>query len=90
MLKRLIKQREMVSLYKKVFTTEDGQKVLSDIMELCGVGRSSYSHDATETAFNEGQRAVALRILKTVNVTEKQLERWFKHRENELEDMEEQ
>jgi len=90
MLKRIMKQRELIGLYKKVFRSEDGAKVLNDIMELCGIGRTSYDPDSKMMAFNEGQRAVALRIIKTLNITEKELERWFKQRENELIESEEQ
>ena len=90
MLKRLLRQREMINIYKRIFRSEDGEKVLSDLMEMCGMQRSSFDVDPQKMSFYEGQRSVVLRILKTINVTEKELDTWFKHRENDLLETEEQ
>lgn len=88
--KRIKKQKEVVGLYRKIFKTEDGQKVLADLMSLCGMSRSSFSTDATEMAFNEGQRSVVLRILKTVNISEAELQKWFEMNEAQAKELEEQ
>ena len=90
MFKRLKKQREMVSTYKRLFTSEDGQKVLADLMQVCGMQQSSFSTDPLEMAYHEGERAVVLRILKTINVTEKQLQNWFKQLEKQSEELQEE
>tara|TARA_Y100000310_G_scaffold239682_1_gene243373 strand:- start:11728 stop:11985 length:258 start_codon:yes stop_codon:yes gene_type:complete len=51
-------------LYKQVFGTPEGQKVLKDLMDFCGFMTPSYTPDNQyNTAFNEGRRRVLLRIL---------------------------
>lgn len=80
------KQKIIVEAYRRLFRSEDGEKVLSDLMDVCGMSRSSYDTDATRMAFYEGQRSVILRITKTINMTEGELNKWFKMKEQELED----
>lgn len=77
----------MVLRYKKVFRSDEGKHILSDLMDVCGLNRSSFSTDPIQMAFYEGQRSVILRILKTVNITEKELDNWFALKEKELEDL---
>ena len=52
------------SLYKNVFSTPDGKKVLRDLMEFGGVmAQTHVPGDSHSSAFNEGQRRTVLRIL---------------------------
>jgi len=47
--------------YKTTFSTKEGERVLADL-ESAYYHRSSFSKDPYETAFNEGSRAVIVRI----------------------------
>jgi hypothetical protein len=47
--------------YKTTFNTKEGIRVLADL-ESAYYHRSSFSKDPYETAFNEGSRAVIVRI----------------------------
>ena len=48
--------------YKQTFTSKQGERVLQDLMEAY-YKRISFSRDPYATAYNEGQRAVVVRIL---------------------------
>lgn len=68
--KRRTKQ-QLTAAYKHVFSTEDGKLVLHDLLRSCHALKSSYCRENThDTAFAEGQRNVALRILGFLNVTD--------------------
>jgi hypothetical protein len=47
--------------YITTFSTKEGERVLADL-ESAYYHRSSFSKDPYETAFNEGSRAVIVRI----------------------------
>lgn len=64
----------MVIVYKRLFASEDGQKVLHDLVRSTPILKLSYTSDSHETAFNEGARSVVLRILRTINITETEME----------------
>ena len=49
---------DIIQLYKTVFTTEDGQRVLDDLGVRFCEHSSTFSTDANETAYREGQRTV--------------------------------
>jgi hypothetical protein len=49
--------------YKIAFGTEEGQRVLSDLVASSFTLSSTLSPDPYETAFNEGMRNATLRIL---------------------------
>ena len=51
--------------YKTTFSTKEGERVLADL-ESAYYHRSSFSKDPYETAFNEGSRAVIVRILNLI------------------------
>ena len=48
--------------YKQTFTSKEGERVLQDLMEAY-YHRISFSRGPYATAYNEGQRAVVVRIL---------------------------
>ena len=55
-------QNELIELYKSVFTTKDGERVLEDMgVRFCELS-STFSNDPCETAYREGQRTVLLFI----------------------------
>ena len=50
--------------YQSLFATQEGQRVLADLMANFNMGRSSHvPGDPYETAFREGERHVDLHIL---------------------------
>ena len=51
--------------YQTTFSTKEGEKVLADL-ESAYYHRSSFTKDPYETAFNEGSRAVIVRILNLI------------------------
>ncbi len=53
---------DIIQLYKTVFTTEDGQRVLDDLGVRFCEHSSTFSTDANETAYREGQRTELLFI----------------------------
>ena len=50
--------------YRRTFNTEDGEKVLADMKSRFGFHTSTFSVNPYETAFNEGQRAALLLIVR--------------------------
>lgn len=56
--------KEKSKLYKKVFNSPEGKKVVRDLME-CGMifGQTHVPNDPYSSAFNEGQRRIVLRLL---------------------------
>ncbi len=57
------------SAYKKVFSTDEGQTVLQDLMTSFGFfGTCFVQGDSHQTAFNEGARSAVLRIIDTFNI----------------------
>ena len=53
--------------YRRTFNTEDGGKVLSDLKTRFGFEATTFSGDPYETAFNEGQRAAVLLIVRMLS-----------------------
>lgn len=51
--------------YNKVFSSEEGKRVLKDLMKVCSADAITFDKDALTMAFNEGNRAVYLHI-KTI------------------------
>lgn len=53
-----------MKIYKEVFNTPSGKKVLRDLMNVGHVlGQAHVPGDPHTSAFNEGQRRIVLRIL---------------------------
>lgn len=60
--------------YKICFDTPEGQRVLKDLVQFCKYRDSTFvAGDPHATAFNEGMRRVALRIIKFLNMTEEEI-----------------
>lgn len=73
--KRAATAASRLNAYRRLFSTEDGQLVLKDLMSSCGVLTPVIGKDTHDTYFNEGARSVILRILNTINMTEKDVEK---------------
>ena len=50
--------------YRRTFNSEDGDKVLKDLKTRFGYETTTFSDNPYETAFNEGQRAAVLLIVR--------------------------
>jgi hypothetical protein len=62
---------DRVVLYNKVFGTDEGKIVLENIMEICGVNRVSADLlNPNITYYNEGARAVGIKIKTILNKKE--------------------
>ncbi len=60
-----MKQIEDLKLaYRRTFNTEDGVRVLGDLKSRFGYETTTFSDNPYETAFNEGQRAAVLLIVR--------------------------
>lgn len=68
------KKDKIAQAYKRLFATDDGQVVLEDMMRTFHVFNSTMQDSPTETAFNEGGRAVVLRIMNHINSDPKKLQ----------------
>jgi len=60
-----VKELEQLKLtYRRTFNTDDGEKVLKDLKSRFGYETTTFSGNPYETAFNEGQRAAVLLIVR--------------------------
>ena len=60
-----MKQVEELKLsYRRTFNTEDGARVLSDLKSRFWYEATTFSDNPYETAFNEGQRAAVLLVVR--------------------------
>jgi hypothetical protein len=72
--------KNKASSYKKLFLrSKEGEEVLADLLNFCGQYKCSYnSGDPYTSAYNEGKRRVALRILKFINMEEADMQKILK------------
>ena len=57
------KKAELLISYQRLFDSEDGQRVLVDLMQICGFMSDCMENEPHLTAYNEGKRSVIIRIL---------------------------
>lgn len=63
------KQRQLITDYKHVFGTEQGRRVLHDMMKAhFMISPTHVKNDALGTSYNEGMRNVVLRILSFIKM----------------------
>jgi len=74
---------DLIRAYKHVFATEDGKKVLHDLMKTFHIFHSTMDASAHEMAYNEGERSVVLRILRTINTDPSELEKVLNQQEGQ-------
>ena len=53
---------ELRVMYKNIFNTVDGRRILNDLEARYSINGTTFSPDPTETAYREGQRTVVLFI----------------------------
>lgn len=76
---KVAKERKAtIAAYRAFFKTKDGQLVLHDLMKSCGYTGSVMGKDALETAYNEGQRSIVLRIFQTIQASPEQIAKHLK------------
>jgi len=61
------KLEELKLKYRRTFNTEDGEQVLDDLKRRFGFEATTFSGDPYQTAFNEGQRAALLLIVRMLS-----------------------
>ena len=71
------RQSKTVRLYRKVFSTKEGQEVLKHLCNMCGLYSNSFCEDTHKTAFFEGKKFVILSILKAVRTTDTELDKLY-------------
>ena len=63
----IAEQARTQELYRGVFGTREGQAVLEHLLRACGAFSATYVQgDTHQTAFREGQRNVALSIVRLI------------------------
>jgi 2-keto-3-deoxy-L-rhamnonate aldolase RhmA len=66
-----LKDEERIGSYNRVFGTDEGKMVLDDIMRICGVDTISADlGNQNITYYNEGARAVGIKIKNIINKKE--------------------
>jgi hypothetical protein len=78
MFKKLKEKKQTVIAYQDVFGSENGKRVLFDLMKSTHFFDTTMDPNPHELAYNEGARSVVLRILKTINTDPSQLEMMIK------------
>ena len=82
-LKKAIKTQ---AYYKQTFATPEGKEVLKDLLNSCGVLTTSFvPGDPYHTAYNEGRREIANRILAMVEADPEIYQKLFSEIEDERE-----
>jgi len=71
----LLKKKDNTIAYQRLFDSIDGKKVLRDLMKGCHFFDTTFTGDATETAYREGERSVVLRILKILNLDPREFDK---------------
>ena len=68
--KRLDKAARVNTAYKRVFSSEEGELVLHDLMVSAGIiaNLSYVQGDSHQTSFNEGRREIVNRIIESINI----------------------
>jgi len=58
---------ELKLAYRRTFNNEDGEQVLSDLKKRFAFETTTFSGDPYQSAFNEGQRAAVLLIVRMLS-----------------------
>jgi hypothetical protein len=69
--------------YRDVFSDDAGRRVLRDLGRICDPTRSNFDPDPRQHAYNEGKRAIWLRIQNMLNLSEEQIYQTLKENDGE-------
>lgn len=72
-LNRQKKKNVIIYAYKRLFDTEDGKIVLKDLAKSCHFDTPTFDPDPYQSAFQEGERHLFLRIIRTINADPERL-----------------
>lgn len=67
------KKLDQVAAYQALFSSEDGKKVLYDLIKTHHIISPTFSKNELEFALKEGERNVVLRILQIIKVNPQKL-----------------
>lgn len=56
-------EAQRAEVLRQLMSTTAGRRWLHDLLAVCGVGRTPYTTDPYDTAFNCGQQNIGLRLL---------------------------
>lgn len=71
--KRGIKEVDIITDYQVAFNTDEGKRVLYDLLMACHFFQNMMCNNAGQLAYKEGQRSVTLRILDKLDTNAKDL-----------------
>tara|TARA_R100000781_G_scaffold101780_1_gene65284 strand:- start:397 stop:612 length:216 start_codon:yes stop_codon:yes gene_type:complete len=63
----LLTPDQLQILYKEIFTSDSGQKVMEDLGKRFSMNTSTYTPNSDETVYREGQRSVLVFIHNFIN-----------------------
>lgn len=69
--------------YRRLFSEEDGQLVLQDLMNACYFNKPTVSDTPEMTYYNEGMRSVVLRIFQTSKMTSAEINKLLENVEKQ-------
>lgn len=76
---------ETLRAYKRVFESDDGKKILGDMMKAHHIYRSTMDANPYEMAYREGERSVVLRILRAIKTDPAEIEKFLNEQDNQME-----
>lgn len=65
--KRADRASDLIRCYKKVFSTEDGKRVLYDLINSSGILNEGFTKNAGQMAYLSGRKSIVLNILGTLD-----------------------
>ena len=74
-----------VSDYNKTFSSPTGKLVMEDMFRAHGMLNSTFNGNGLESAYQEGQRSVIIRILKITSTKPEKLQQMITRMENSYE-----
>lgn len=75
--------KDTIVAYKRLFDSDDGEKVIKDLMRSCHMITTTFDPNPQQQAYNEGARSVVLRIINTINLSEDKLASFMKQMEEQ-------
>lgn len=70
----LKQQLQRADDYKHIFNTAEGQRVLRDVLDFCGLLSDGFAEDPYVTAYNAGRRSVGVYLLRMLELDREQLQ----------------
>lgn len=81
------RRNRMENGFRKLMQDQEGRLWVWDLLEFCGVFRSSFHQSNAQTAYNEGLRNVGLKLMADINrITPDQYFRMINEAQKEQQD----